>query len=477
MKYLYGASVQGIQSFIFESNELSEIAGASEIVENICTLAFKKFIDIDDNNIIVAAAGNIRILADDKKTLEQLVLKFPKYVREQAPGITISQAVIEINNDLEKDDFIKLEKLLKIQRNKPTRPAFVSGTGIERSRKTGKPAVCRYKNELQDLSSKLKKEKSSSRKHSNLERKIVDHIQNVSFPYDHSEIVNKNITGWLAVIHADGNDLGKTIQTLQTEKGVKETFRSFSKKIEASTLKAAQIAFKKHIEPDKYYKKYYPFRPVIIGGDDLTVICRADLAIPFTKSFLENFEAETCKHFDFKITSCAGIAFVKEKYPFHYAVHLAEQLCAHAKKISKQKSTENELDYVVPSMMFHKITSSFVDSFQDIQQRELTAKASDVSFCYGPYSIQETSCVLPSVVQLYSSINDCNKDEFPVSGIRKWLSLLHSNGDAANQLWDRLLQIHPHYHQELNQLFYDRSKKTIAYDVLSILSLTRGGNE
>jgi len=34
-KYLYGASVQGIQDFIFKTNKLQEIVGASEIVKNI----------------------------------------------------------------------------------------------------------------------------------------------------------------------------------------------------------------------------------------------------------------------------------------------------------------------------------------------------------------------------------------------------------------------------------------------------------
>ena len=34
--------------------------------------------------------------------------------------------------------------------------------------------------------------------------------------------------------------------------------------------------------------KKYPFRPVVLGGDDLTVIIRGDLAIRFTMEFLKN---------------------------------------------------------------------------------------------------------------------------------------------------------------------------------------------
>ena len=38
--YLYGAAVQGIQGFIFQTNELKDIVGASELVEEICTKMF-----------------------------------------------------------------------------------------------------------------------------------------------------------------------------------------------------------------------------------------------------------------------------------------------------------------------------------------------------------------------------------------------------------------------------------------------------
>ena len=42
-KYLYGAAVQGIQDFIFKTNELKHVVGASEWVEQICTTAFDEF--------------------------------------------------------------------------------------------------------------------------------------------------------------------------------------------------------------------------------------------------------------------------------------------------------------------------------------------------------------------------------------------------------------------------------------------------
>ena len=40
-KYIYGASIQGIQGFIFSTNSLKDIVGGSELVEKICTTLFE----------------------------------------------------------------------------------------------------------------------------------------------------------------------------------------------------------------------------------------------------------------------------------------------------------------------------------------------------------------------------------------------------------------------------------------------------
>ena len=41
-KWLYGASVQGIQGYIFQTNKLKDIVGASELEKDLCETNFKK---------------------------------------------------------------------------------------------------------------------------------------------------------------------------------------------------------------------------------------------------------------------------------------------------------------------------------------------------------------------------------------------------------------------------------------------------
>lgn len=41
-KWLYGASVQGIQGYIFQTNKLKDVIGASELVKDLRETNFKK---------------------------------------------------------------------------------------------------------------------------------------------------------------------------------------------------------------------------------------------------------------------------------------------------------------------------------------------------------------------------------------------------------------------------------------------------
>ena len=110
-KYLYGAAVQGIQQFIYKTNELKDIVGASELVEQICSDLFQDLLYgedpdkklSDDENAIVHAAGNIKYIfsADNLDNCRKIVREFPKTVVEFAPTVTVSQAVVRFDNENE----------------------------------------------------------------------------------------------------------------------------------------------------------------------------------------------------------------------------------------------------------------------------------------------------------------------------------------------------------------------------------------
>jgi len=503
--YLYGLTIHSIQGYIFQTNKLKEIAGASELVEQICTTEFAKMINIDfdlfkkDSHAIRFTAGNIRYVFEDETLCRKVVKGFPKRILEFAPGIHISQAVVEIS---ETDEFQKkseeLERKLTVQRNNPNRPVDLSYMAINRSRRTGLPSVERKRSNNEDLindrATKLKRDIIDRfNKENTISRLNLDFFgeedSKRNIPVDFEEIVssNPNNTGysWLAVIHADGNNMGKALQDLGNANA--QTLKAFSEAVDLSTKTAAQKAFFKVMQNEELNEKEtIPFRPIIVGGDDLTIVCRADLALKFTEAYLMEFNEQTITNFknanlsklENGITACAGIAFVKSSYPFHYAIGLAEKLCAHAKKDAKSKVNANEL---VPScLMFHKVQDSFVEDFAEIIDRELTAKKSDVRFDFGPYYIikkDKNITYEPTIDGLLAATKFLHGKEGNAikSGLRQWLTDMHDNKGMAEQRMNRLLSVgKPNILANLNLEIKKKGifeGKTPVYDWLTVLSI------
>ena len=489
-KFLYGASVQGIQSFIFQTNTLKEIVGASELVEKICTGLFAEQIgkttaaDLNnDDNAILNAAGNIKYIFEDESHCRRVFMEFPKKVLEAAPGITISQAVVKIEDNV-KDAIQKLEKRLRAERNMPMQPMTSGLMGIQRSRETGLPERIHTDagtRETKYCDEGTYRKLSAGRRNTLWEKatgrdflKYADVTDNVSYFTGDND--------WIAIIHADGNGLGQKVRQIGANSDADRDFHTFSSLLDKSTQEAARYAFgivlKSFLNDSR---KYIPFRPIVLGGDDLTVIIRGDLAIEFTLAYLKAFERFTRENFQELanrtepyrkalgngLTACAGIAFIKSSFPYYYGYQLAEELCSEAKKDSNRDKS---------CLMFHKVQDSFIGSYKEIEERELSTQESK-SFKFGPYYLNEKpdrwtiSSLLDTTEKLTGEEGNALK-----SDIRQWLSAMMSqNGTArAAQIRNRLKDINPD-RQTIDLLTTASIRDNIevypAYDVLSLHSI------
>lgn len=513
-RYLYGAEVQGIQSFIYSTNELKEIVGASELVEEVCTTAFKdqvsQFGTFNEDSIFVMAAGKIRYLFEDKALCENIVKRFPRTVMEMAPGITFSQAVVKYDGNYA-DASQRLEDLLRAQRNKQFRSPTVGFIGTLRSRKTGLPAVyCEQQTgDYLDAASNCKLSMMGRGEKSETHRKLNNKLFGAGSDsvgiYDISQLASGN--NWIAIIHADGNGLGQVVQKIG---GDSEQLKRFSRCLDKATTAAAQKAYA-DLQIMTYPGEKEPIRPIVLGGDDLTVICRADIALPFVTHFLSEFEECTgklgvCKE-DYArgiadilkrnkvfangskcyLTACAGIAYIKSSYPFYYGYTLAEELCSDAKKESK-KISGGMSDLPPSSLMFHRVQSSFVESYDKIQQKELTANNTSLKF--GPYYLDMDyvkgfiedglldGVARWSVDNLFNAVKLIKgDDELKLKGnLRDWLTLLGSNPGYAQQRKERiinqLVDRNKNLANKVKQLL-DMEVRNPLYDILSLSSISK----
>ncbi|MGI8640718.1 MAG: Cas10/Cmr2 second palm domain-containing protein [Pyrinomonadaceae bacterium] len=200
-------------------------------------------------------------------------------------------------------------------------------------------------------------------------------------------------TKWISVVHADGNGLGEIFLNFdrylnyeKTEDGgfnyekngrkYVESYRRFSIALEICTLKATATALRNLLDSwqknNKDSSSEIPVIPIVLGGDDLTLLCDGEYALKFTKDFLAEFEKETSNNEIIKIITknafnverlgiCAGIAIIKPHYPFHQAYDLAENLIKSAKQVkTKIKHNYNNEDVSLPcsAMDFHVLYDS-----------------------------------------------------------------------------------------------------------------------
>ena len=221
----------------------------------------------------------------------------------------------------------------------------------------------------------------------------------------------------VAVLHADGNRMGQILIGLENQAAGKvatdglpvndfsddesnylQRLRGFSEDIGAATQDAFDKACATHLGPAAHAamaaeakrigqpvtRGFLPGRPIIMGGDDLAVILRGDLALDFAKTFLEAFESNASDrlkslHADLPdlppLTACAGLALVNAGQPFDRALALAEDLCRHAKSAAKAASrvrTGGDTGRVASSLAFHRATAALLESYADTLTHELT---------------------------------------------------------------------------------------------------------
>ena len=161
---------------------------------------------------------------------------------------------------------------------------------------------------------------------------------------------------YVGVVYADGNAMGQVVQAIESP----ETSRQFSSIVDESIRQACFTALsevcRNEIETVREAVERnadvnpLPADILLLGGDDLLVALPADRALDFTMRITDLFEhltreriaelqdSEVREFFhaqlgrDKGFTISCGVAIVKSTYPFYLARDLAEQLMNNAKR-------------------------------------------------------------------------------------------------------------------------------------------------
>ena len=475
MAWYYTFEAKEIQSFILQSDKLRDMVVGSELVAQLCGRFLEnslKAVGVNDpHSVIIAnAAGWARLKFDEESQAKEFACHWPLMVSRYAPGLRLVQALLPIQGNLP-DVMQQAMDQLRAERNCNQVSLPEIGPLVERSPRTGLAANSAPFDEKADkpvpLDLQTMRKRNYAETQSSLTKRILSTLPHDVWPYEIEEIASDK-SAYVAVIHADGNDLGSMLMRIREHlcsnpDSAAAVYRELSERIDRITVSAVQEATGAVLAPDYQTRKQHKAdakiaaRPIVLGGDDLTIIVRADLAVPFTATFLEAFERHsqeqlagfrnTIKDFPELLTACAGIAFVKKSYPFTAAYHMAETLCDYTKKQAKaDRDAKKQADKHLPvpsSFTWHRITSSMTGGYADVQRHELTGRGllenRPVRFWFGPYAVGSQTGNLP----LLETVQNLSKtvSMLPGGSIRTLISTLHTDPVTARKDYERIREV------------------------------------
>jgi len=368
--------------------------------------------------VIIATSGKALLLTKEKDTAKAIIQYVTIKALKEAPGLDICGVIHEFNWEKETLGEVNCKIHQKISTVRSQRPApnlrFLRLPVIDECATSGLPAsrLEKYNQDGQDksiLRSQLRdskhqyslhgftriqdflKRKNTSIKLARSLRFLDEELKNRGLSDDFQEGLNdeeklNHQLEWLAVVHADGNGLGEIF--LNFGKYVKDN-RDYVKQYREFSIALDQCTEQAFLSSLKIFESQnnglIPVIPLILGGDDLTILCDGKCAITFTQNFLLNFEKETKsqEHLDGIISkiakkvidvehlsACAGIAIIKPKFPFSVAYELTENLMQSAKKV-KQKVVhpETKKPYPCSTFDFHILYDSSNVDFKSIRSK------------------------------------------------------------------------------------------------------------
>lgn len=382
-KLLLIMEVSQKQAYIFKNKELKKNIDASYTIDEITSSGYfeKYFLEYynKEKNLVYSGGGHTILVFDndveenDNTGKENQAVRFAKKLSKQIfcdyDGLEVFIKIMDYN---ENDDPSKnIQNLMKKLEEKKAirRASFRQGTfGMEVSKgeaervfdseKKEKEAEQRKKDAENRREKRIREEKKKIQEEETTHYELVTQLEKLGG--------NKDDNNFIAVVHIDGNLMGKKVQENDKElrkilDGIsdpekkldmyREKKQEFSEKID-KLFKGAysdmQDVVKKQIEngnlKDLSLEEVvngekqinFPVRRIITAGDDICFVSEGKIgiecAVEYMKALWKRSEGEN--------SACAGVAIVHQSYPFYKAYEIAESLCSSAKKYNASLDKE-----------------------------------------------------------------------------------------------------------------------------------------
>ena len=463
-----------LQRYIFQSNRLKENIGASYLVkywlkeglveaiqQTGCTVdtttwsAYKANPSMSppgnpvgmtkDVNLIYIGGGNAALLCKNREIAKDAVKSWSRKLLENAPGLRVAVGYADVENSLAVAYRDALDDLVSCEEALPFGATLYGLPVVRTCTTTGLPAsVPSEENNEEWLSQSAmsKRNQVGSEREPGVAQKDIRREFKSGLKEDQHFAIELNKLGGrkgeshIAVVHADGNGMGKHLIDVVNSAGDDVDFLHHIRAFSASVSRLSQNALKETLQylqealtrtslKDDLSledEKNFPLRPIVYGGDDLTFVCDGRLGFDLAAFYLKEFSKGKIRVLgeDIPVDACAGVAIVPTKFPFARAYHFAEELCGLAKSHRRQQDspTGSWLDFqIIPEGATRSISALRAAQYRSLEGQTLHQR---------PYKVPEQWDVFVSILKEF------RPQKWPRSRVKGLLQAL-TQGPVATQ--------------------------------------------
>lgn len=458
---LVAVDVSGIQDYVFRTNNLQHHLGASELVQRATNTWVRECLPSPNNmpqddtledqrieqgvvdaEVLYSGGGNVVILFAAEHQATRFIQALTRKALLEAPGlnVTVASCPFVWRDENASDLGAKLGELLGgiLRRKKQSGRANGELLGLSVTADcefTGLPAIRRGGKENQRISAEIAAKLAAAPL---ADERLKHEIGGDDYVRDFNEFGEKNKFSYMAVIHADGNRMGKRFERLARLGLPNRDYILAVRALSESVNRAAKEALKviaAAIRNMQLHEDFSPFkngkllfRPIIFGGDDVTFVCDGRLGLTVAARYLEEFAKQKLKEHDRETTPTAraGVAIVKTHFPFGQAYRIAEELSQSAKRFSDEGKYS--------TMDWHFGVNGILGDLKFMRERNYVAREGQTehSLLMRPVRLGEPSGEWRTWVQ-FAQIVNALQGNYPNSKIKALRDALRSGPSAAKR--------------------------------------------
>jgi len=442
--YLLLLDTDRIHDYVFATNKLKEIRGASGILDELNSEQTEPpAVTFGMVEKVFLGGGSGKLIFDNPNKAKNFCLELKKLYHKKTDGATsITTACVErmvfggkqeeFRNWIDRGEKkLRKQKDSKYHRFQPlTNPYFkiCESTGISPAEKVGQGdsrLICqasyiKRQQEEDKESVFFRKFKQFLERPDNvvLREKVKENWM-LLFNKQINELLPEAIddigvssSGYVGLIYADGNRMGQKLATFNSP----SEYREFSDKVKNGMQDTLFKALACHLGMN-LKQNCFPFEILLLGGDDLIVVVPANKAVEIAKGFCDYFKETT------NVSISAGVVLTHANYPIYRMIDHAENLLKSAKRLSNKLYRDSETE--VNAIDFMVLKGALLQDVKEMRENELSYNSDEYIGTEPNLKLYQRPYTTEKLGELIDWIKKLKRSDFPNNKLKAMYEALY----------------------------------------------------